>query len=106
MQKDSLYGEVDQTPETQPRPGEEDAAPEAQGEDQDETSTFLVNKEVSPEAKPGDRFTVEVVRVHDSEMECRYVGEDEQGEPKGVGDGEPAQEPVASPDDRKGSLYE
>ena len=66
----------------------------SQSEPDDQTgSTFLINKEVYPEAKPGDTFTVRVERVHDAEMECSLVkGDEEQTQEPALdeGDGEPS----------------
>jgi len=77
MTKEDLYGGEDEAPQTEPRPGEEDTAPEAQNEDQDQPQTFLVNKDVLADAKPGDRFTIEVLKDHGEEFEARVISSDD-----------------------------
>jgi hypothetical protein len=63
-------------------PGQEDSMPKGDGAgdgaDQSEGGqTFLVNKEAYPDAKPGDVFKMRVEEVHDQEMSCSVMKDDE-----------------------------
>lgn len=70
-------------------PGKESAPAVDQQQQQDggdkeagDEQTYLVQREAYPDAKPGDTFTMRVVRVHSGEMECSVEkdGEHEEGE--------------------------
>jgi hypothetical protein len=66
--------------------GGEQAMPEQRGDPEAKEAgdgggeTFAVNKTAYPDAKPGDTFKMRVVRVHDEDMECEVVKDDEAGE--------------------------
>jgi hypothetical protein len=107
-----MYAENEE--ETAPSQTSEQS-PQGDGQDRQEgeNSTFLINKEAYPEAKPGDLFTVRVERVHDQEMECSLVKEDEEKPPGGseeAGDGmdagpEARGAPDAQEDEGGGGMY-
>ena len=64
------------------------------GEDADRGEggeTFLVNKSAYPDAKPGDMFKMRVEQVHDDEMECSVMKDDEHEE---GGEEPPAEAPM------------
>ncbi len=68
-----------------------------QNEDAGNENTFLVNKEICPDMKPGDMLTAKILRVHDDEYECVYEPKEEGGEHEEEGMEEPAPEPQGHP---------
>lgn len=63
----------------------EPAAPDAQKPEegkQDDGQTYLINKDVCPDMKPGDEMVVKIVAIHDKEYEVSYAPEGEHSEEK------------------------
>lgn len=62
-------------------------------QDEQSGATALVNKELFPDAQPGDRLIVEVDKVMGEEIEVRFVGKEGEGDEK---ENVPAPEPEES----------
>ena len=99
-------GEDDTDTESPPRPGEEDAAPEPQGGEQDESRTILISKDAWPDAKPGQTKVVRAVRVHDQDIEAEVEDHEEAPPERGPkGNAGPIEAPVGA-GGSPGGLYE
>lgn len=71
----SYYNESQDTPPA-PEGGEEQEPKEDSGE-----QTELVNSSLfGGDCKPGDKYTVEVVAVHDDQLEVKHVKDGKEGE--------------------------
>lgn len=68
------------------------------GAGKSDAPTFLINAEVCPDMKPGERLELRIVAVHDNEYEVAYQDKQEEKE---EGDEpapeEPAPEPAPNP---------
>jgi hypothetical protein len=86
----SLYGEDEG--QSAPPPDEH----ENEQEQENAGKPVLINKEAFPNVKPGERITLEIVRDHGDELECRPVEEEQ----------EPAQQEMEEQPDGKPGLYD
>lgn len=76
--------------------GEADSKPMDEGS-KDSGKTYLLNKDISPDSKPGEELIVKVLRVLENELEVAYSPEPDK---KGSGDksGEYAKDDESSMD--------
>jgi hypothetical protein len=104
MPDEDLYGDGNPPADAAsgPRPEAEDRQPDRESEE-DEGTALLPKGFFGPEVQPGERYEVEVVRIHDEEIECRRVEKDE-GEPHGPGD--EGEQPGAAAPAPTDSMYE
>lgn len=65
------------------------AQDDSKGEQSSDQQTYLVNKEICPGMKVGDKLTGRVVAIHDNEYECVYEKDDEGAEPKAMAQAPP-----------------
>jgi len=98
MEEGNLYDDEPGPSETLARPSSDREAPETESEN---SPTAVISKDAfgGHECKPGDTYTIEVVRVNEADLEVKVVGYDGEEESE-------EEAPAEAPPSEMGALME